>query len=166
MLSSWDHEDLEIDSHQDPRNFQLEIFTWKFCKYEVLTTKNTVYPLQVEEDSTSSPRIEPPTFVSMESLEYQGLIIDQIWRKRFFGESVTTTEESNLCRLAPEVAAEPRFCTEKFGHEKTVVTLDSFSEKVSLSIKFGEGLIIDQIWRKRFFSKIVPVFRKYLSVSR
>ena len=27
-------------------------------------------------------------------------------------------------------------------------------------------LIIDQIWRKRFFSKIVPVFRKYLSVSR
>ena len=28
------------------------------------------------------------------------------------------------------------------------------------------GLISDQIWRKRFFSKIVPVFRKYLSVSR
>ena len=28
------------------------------------------------------------------------------------------------------------------------------------------GLIIDRIWRKRFFSKIVPVFRKYLSVSR
>jgi len=28
------------------------------------------------------------------------------------------------------------------------------------------GLIIDQIWRKRIFSKIVPVFRKYLSVSR
>ena len=27
-------------------------------------------------------------------------------------------------------------------------------------------LIIDQIVRKRFFSKIVPVFRKYLSVSR
>ena len=26
-------------------------------------------------------------------------------------------------------------------------------------------LIIDQILRKRFFSKIVPVFRKYLSVS-
>jgi len=30
---------------------------------------------------------------------------------------MTTTEESTLCRLAPEVAAEPRFCTEKFGHE-------------------------------------------------
>ena len=44
---------------------------------------------------------------------------------------MTTTEESTLCRLAPEVAAEPRFCTEKIDHEKTVVTLDSFSEKVS-----------------------------------
>ena len=44
---------------------------------------------------------------------------------------MTTTEESTLCHLAPEVAAEPRFCTEKFDHEKTVVTLDSFSEKVS-----------------------------------
>ena len=30
----------------------------------------------------------------------------------------------------------------------------------------SRGLIIDQIWRKRFFLKIVPVFRKYLSVSR
>jgi len=47
------------------------------------------------------------------------------------GESMTTTEESTLCRLAPAVAAETRFCTENFGHEKTVVTLDSFSEKVS-----------------------------------
>jgi len=36
---------------------------------------------------------------------------------------MTTTEESTLCRLAREVAAEPRFCTENFGHEKTVVTL-------------------------------------------
>ena len=26
--------------------------------------------------------------------------------------------------LAPEVAVEPRFCTENFDHEKTVVTLD------------------------------------------
>ena len=36
-------------------------------------------------------------------------------------------------------------------------------------VKFGylqRRLIIDQIWRKRFFSIIVPVFRKYLSVSR
>ena len=30
----------------------------------------------------------------------------------------------------------------------------------------SRGLIIDQIWRKRLISKIVPVFRKYLSVSR
>jgi len=44
---------------------------------------------------------------------------------------MTTTEESTLCCLAPEVAAKPRFCTENFHHEKTVVTLDSFSEKVS-----------------------------------
>ena len=70
MLSTWDHEDPEIDSHQEPTNFQQEIFTLKFCKYEVLTTKNTVYPLQMEENSTSSPRIEPTSFVSMESLGY------------------------------------------------------------------------------------------------
>jgi len=50
------------------------------------------------------------------------------------GESMTTTEESTSCRLAPEVAAEPRFCTEKFDHEKTVVTLDSFSEKISKNL--------------------------------
>jgi len=47
---------------------------------------------------------------------------------------MTTTEESILCRLAPEVAAEPRFCTEKFDHEKTVVTLDSFSKKSLINL--------------------------------
>jgi len=36
---------------------------------------------------------------------------------------MTTTQESTLCRLAPEVAAEPRFCTQKIDHEKTVVAL-------------------------------------------
>ena len=56
------------------------------------------------------------------------------------GESMTTTEESTLCRLAPEVAAEPPFCTENFDLEKTVVTLDSFSEKVSsISTMFYSG---------------------------
>ena len=48
-MSTWDHEDPEIDSHQEPANFQHEISTFNFCKYEVLTTKNTVYLLQVEE---------------------------------------------------------------------------------------------------------------------
>ena len=43
------------------------------------------------------------------------------------------------------------------------VVLLHFEGEISL---FIERLIIDQIWRKRFFSKIVPVFRKYLSVSR
>ena len=53
---------------------------------------------------------------------------------------MTTTGESTLCRLAPEVAPEPRFCTEKFDHEKTVVTLDSFYEKVSsISTMFSSG---------------------------
>jgi len=47
---------------------------------------------------------------------------------------MTTTDESTLCRLAPEVAAEPRFCTEKIDHEKTVVTLDSFSEKSLINL--------------------------------
>ena len=50
------------------------------------------------------------------------------------GESMTTTKESILCHLAPEVAAEPRFCTEKFDHEKTVVTLDSFSKKSLINL--------------------------------
>ena len=36
---------------------------------------------------------------------------------------------------------------------------------IEISLKWRR-LIIDQILRKRFFSKIVPVFRKYLSVSR
>ena len=49
MLSTWDHEHPEIDSHQEPTNFQWEIFTLKFCKYQVLTTKNTAYFPQVEE---------------------------------------------------------------------------------------------------------------------
>ena len=49
MLSTWDQEDPENDSHQEPTNFQQEMFTFRFCKYEVLTTKNTVYLLQVEE---------------------------------------------------------------------------------------------------------------------
>ena len=49
MLSTWDHEDPEIDSHQEPTNFEQEIFTSKFCKYEVLITKNTVHPLQAGE---------------------------------------------------------------------------------------------------------------------
>jgi len=49
MLSTWDHEDPEIESHQEPTNFQQVILTLKFCKYEVLTTKNTVYSPQVEE---------------------------------------------------------------------------------------------------------------------
>ena len=49
MLSTWDSEDSEIESHQEATNCQQQIFTLKFCKYEVLTTQNTVYLLQVEE---------------------------------------------------------------------------------------------------------------------
>ena len=70
MLSTWDHESPEIDSHQEPTNFQQEIFTFKFCKYEVLTTKNTVHLLQVEQRFHTSLRIEPTTFVSVDSLGY------------------------------------------------------------------------------------------------
>ena len=47
--STWDHEGLELDSHQEHTNVQQEILTLKFCKYEVLKTKNTVYFPQVEE---------------------------------------------------------------------------------------------------------------------
>ena len=49
MFSTWDHGHPKIDSHQEPTNCQQYIFTSKFCKYEVLTTKNTEYLLEVEE---------------------------------------------------------------------------------------------------------------------
>jgi len=48
MLSTWDHVDPDIDSLQEPKNSRQEIFTVKICKYEVLTTKNKVYPLLEE----------------------------------------------------------------------------------------------------------------------
>jgi len=43
------------------------------------------------------------------------------------------------------------------------IVLSNLEWEISL---FIERLIIDQIWRKQFFWKIVPVFRKYLSISR
>ena len=49
MLSTWDHEDPEIDSYQNFTNFRQEIFTLKFCKYEVLKTKNNMALLQLGE---------------------------------------------------------------------------------------------------------------------
>ena len=49
MMSTWDHEYLEIDSHQAPTDFQEDIFTLNLCKYEVLTTKNPENLQQLEE---------------------------------------------------------------------------------------------------------------------
>jgi len=70
---------------------------------------------------------------------------------------MTNTEESTLCRFAPEVAAEPRFCTEIFDH---VVTLDSFSEKVSsISTMFSSGssLGVHVMGSTIFFFKFMTV---------
>ena len=47
-MSTWDHEYPEVDSHQAPTNFEEDVFTLKFCKYEVLTTKNPWYIPQIE----------------------------------------------------------------------------------------------------------------------
>ena len=49
MLSIWDHEHPQTESHQEQTSSQQEFFTLKFCKHEVLTIKNQNYFSQVEE---------------------------------------------------------------------------------------------------------------------
>ena len=48
----------------------------------------------------------------------------------------------------------------------TTIPVCYLDDKLSKFCYLWRRLIIDQILRKRFFSKIVAVFRKYLSVSR
>ena len=118
ILSIWDHEYPEIGSHQEPTSFQkgdccikfLQIWSFDNQKIQFIFCK-------WRKDSKASLRIEPTTFVSIDSLGYHN------------GTSVLY-----CCSML------------KFPH-------------------LQRGLIIDQICRKRFFSKIIPVFRKYLSVS-
>jgi len=39
LTTIWDHEGSQIEFHQERTSSQYEIFTLKFCKYEVLTKK-------------------------------------------------------------------------------------------------------------------------------
>jgi len=78
---------------------------------------------------------------------------------------------STFCKVKKESTASLRF------EPTTFVSLGNSCYHYNTSVLYcctaqvkfrylSRRLIIDQIWRKRFFSKIVPVFRKYLSVSR
>ena len=69
-MSIWDYEDPEIESHQEQTSTQQQIYTLNFCKYEVLTIKILTRYSQAEDASTASLRIEPTTFVSVDSLGY------------------------------------------------------------------------------------------------
>ena len=52
MISTWNHEVSEIDSHNEQTFTQQELCTLKFCKYEVLTIKNLMYSLLADDSIT------------------------------------------------------------------------------------------------------------------
>ena len=54
---------------------------------------------------------------------------------------MTTTEESTLCGLAPEVGAEPRFCTENFAPVRKVRLSSEFARlRQSFTLKMHSRL--------------------------
>jgi len=86
----------------------------------------------------------------------------KFWQQKISGD---------VCKWRKDSTASPRI------EPTTFVLVDNLGYHYGTSVLYSctsmlkfpylqRGLIIDQIWRKRFLSEIVPVFRKYLSVSR